>query len=104
MSKPEPQYAPSQSLCGCCIEPVSDERGSCDLCSEATEGREGEGWRIRLCPVHAAAPEMLTVLNRALPWLCKAHAEGVHEGCVMPNDLSECIDQARDIIREVEGE
>lgn len=31
-------------------------------------------------------------LARALPWLYKAHAEGLHKNCVMPNDLQNVID------------
>lgn len=49
--------------CGCCLEPVNDITEACDLCSEATGTLDGIGWRIRYCPTHAAAPEMLEALR-----------------------------------------
>ena len=45
--------------CGCHLEPVDDKTESCDLCSEAANTFDGVGWRIRYCPVHAAAPDLL---------------------------------------------
>lgn len=54
--------------CGCCLEPVNDITERCDLCSEATGMNDGVGWRIRQCPTHAAAPELLEVVKSLLAW------------------------------------
>ncbi len=46
--------------CGCHLDPVKDDEAEpSDLCSEATGMNDGVGWKIVLCPLHAAAPELL---------------------------------------------
>jgi len=47
--------------------------------------------------------EMRQLLSRALPWLSKAKAEGIHEHGVLPNDLDEVIRQITEILERVEG-
>ncbi len=42
--------------------------------------------------------EWRAALERAMPWLGKAHAEGLNKGCVMPNDLPATIAQAQDLL------
>ncbi len=42
----------------------------------------------------AVAPELLESLTRAMVWLNKAEADGLHLGCAAPNDLPQCRAQA----------
>lgn len=53
------------TYCGCHLDPVQDdETEPCDLCSEATGMFDGTGWKITMCPMHKAAPDLLEALER----------------------------------------
>ena len=52
--------------CACHLDPTSDTLEPCDLCSEATGMNDGVGWKIVLCPLHAAAPDLLATLTSLL--------------------------------------
>lgn len=41
---------------------------------------------------------LLKAIKRALPWLRKAHAEGIHEQCALPDDLPETIRQMESLL------
>jgi RecA/RadA recombinase len=45
---------------------VNDRTETSDLCSEATGANNGTGWKIRRCPLHEAAPDMLAALKVAV--------------------------------------
>jgi hypothetical protein len=51
----------------------------------------------------AAAPDLLEALERAMPWLNKAHAENIHANYVLPKDLTMCIQQGRAAIAKAMG-
>jgi len=44
----------------------NDEAEPCDLCSEGTGMNDGVGWKIVMCPMHAAAPALLDALREML--------------------------------------
>lgn len=44
-----------------------------------------------------AAPKLLEVVRRALPWLSKAIAENLHDGCAMPHDLGQTANMAQEV-------
>ncbi len=46
---------PRPSGCQCRLEPVDENAGPCDLCSEAALGPKDLGWRIVHCPLHVEA-------------------------------------------------
>ena len=62
-------------ICGCHLDPSTDNTPGIDLCSEATGTFNGQAWIIVHCPLHAAAPELLKAL-RELVLRCDG-AEGV---------------------------
>lgn len=45
--------------CGCHCDPCGEDDPLMDLCSEATEGPIGRGWRIVHCAAHAGLPGLL---------------------------------------------
>lgn len=46
---------------------------------------------------------LLNALKRAMPWLAKASAEGIHLNTTMPSDLDKCIRSAEQAIDAAES-
>ena len=82
--------------CGCCLEPVDDEREASDLCSEATGMNDGKGWRIKRCPLHGAAEEMRETLTHAVEVM-----ESAKIACVQPGPDCCLVHNARALLAKV---
>ena len=61
-------------------------------------GREGENAHLI-----AAAPDLFAACQRALIWLAKAQAEGIHANGALPKDLPCTMAMLADAIAKAEG-
>lgn len=82
-----------------------DEKEPCDLCSEGTGMNDGVGWKIVMCPVHAAAPDLVEQLKwteNALRWAAQ-EARGRVKAEIVGGWLHHA-DKARAAIAEALGQ
>lgn len=54
-------------------------------------------------PIVSTAPELYEACKRALPWLTKALAEHINEGCALQNDLNQTIRLIQFALNKAEG-
>lgn len=52
----------------------------------------------------AAAPALLEALQKSMPWLGKALADGLHKDTGAPNDLVAVFQQSWNLLKQVKGE
>jgi len=98
------KHAPTTG-CGCCLNPVDDEKEPCDLCSEGTGMFDGIGWRIDMCRLHKAAPKLLEACRAALLVLHPG-ANGLifnHHGKDRGHEAANAAKALRAVIASAEG-
>lgn len=93
-----PEHVRKPGGCGCHLDPVDDTQTSSDLCSEATGMHDGVGWLIVLCPLHAAAPELLEALHAI-----SIHLDQVPVGSKTGDHVDDAQSIARAAIRKATG-